>query len=53
VANAIGVHRSFIFRLETGRANASLDTAAKLAEHFGMSIDDLFLPESHLVGSRK
>lgn len=43
LAEAVGVTRQTIISLESGRYNASLLLAHKLARHFGLAIEDVFL----------
>ncbi len=45
LANAVGVTRQTIISLENGRYNASLHLAHKIANHFGLSIEDIFIFE--------
>ena len=45
LADAVGVTRQTIISLENGRYNASLLLAHKLAQYFGLSIEELFLFE--------
>ena len=41
LANASGVNRVQIAEIEAGRKNGSLETARRLAEALGISVDDL------------
>lgn len=41
-ANAIGVHRSYMWSIERGRANPSLDVIARIARGLGVPISKLF-----------
>ena len=43
LAEAVGVTRQTIISLESGRSNASLLLAHRLARHFGLAIEDVFL----------
>ena len=43
LADAVDVTRQTIISLESGRYNASLLLAHKLARHFGLAIEDVFL----------
>ncbi|HIR84931.1 MAG TPA: helix-turn-helix transcriptional regulator, partial [Candidatus Galloscillospira excrementavium] len=43
LAEAVGVTRQTIISLESGRYNASLLLAHRLARHFGLAIEDVFL----------
>ena len=43
LAEAVGVIRQTIISLESGRYNASLLLAHRLARHFGLAIEDVFL----------
>ena len=43
LAEAVDVTRQTIISLESGRYNASLLLAHKLARHFGLAIEDVFL----------
>lgn len=41
-ANAIGIHRSYMWSIERGRANPSLDVIARIARGLGIPISTLF-----------
>ena len=43
LAEAVDVTRQTIISLENGRYNASLLLAHRLARHFGLAIEDVFL----------
>ncbi len=45
LANALEVTRQTIISLESGRYNASLLLAHKIANYFGQTIEDIFLFE--------
>ena len=45
LADAVGVTRQTIISLESGRYNASLLLAHKIARYFGLTIEDVFLFE--------
>ena len=45
LAEAVSVTRQTIISLESGRYNASLLLAHKLAKYFGTTIEDIFLFE--------
>lgn len=45
LAKAVDVTRQTIISLENGKYNASLQLAHKIAQFFGVSIEDLFLFE--------
>ena len=45
LASAVGVTRQTIISLESGKYNASLQLAHKIAVFFGLSIEDIFLFE--------
>lgn len=45
LAAALGVSRQTIGSLENGRYNPSIVLAFKIARHFGMSIEDIFIYE--------
>ena len=45
LAEAVDVTRQTIISLESGRYNASLLLAHKIARYFGMSIEDIFIYE--------
>ena len=45
LAEAVGVTRQTIISLESGRYNASLLLAHKIAKYFGMTIEEIFLFE--------
>lgn len=42
-ADAVEVTRQTIISLESGKYNASLILAHKIAQYFGMSIEDIFI----------
>ena len=42
-AKAVGVSRQTISSLETGRYNPSIFLAYKIAQYFGMTIEEVFL----------
>lgn len=48
LADAVGVTRQTIFSLESGRYNASLALAHRLARYFGTTIEELFVFEEEL-----
>jgi transcriptional regulator with XRE-family HTH domain len=41
-ANAIGIHRSYMWSIERGRANPSLDIIARIARGLGVPVSRLF-----------
>ena len=41
-ANAIGIHRSYMWSIERGRANPSLDVIARIARGLGVPVSKLF-----------
>ena len=45
LAEAVSVTRQTIISLESGRYNASLLLAYKIARYFGLTIEDIFLFE--------
>ena len=45
LTNAVGVTRQTIISLESGKYNASLQLAYKIAKHFQMNIEDIFIFE--------
>ncbi len=45
LAYAVSVTRQTIISLENGKYNASLQLAHKIARHFGMSIEEIFIFE--------
>ena len=45
LAEAVGVTRQTIISLETGRYNASLGLAHRIARYFGQSIEEIFIFE--------
>ena len=45
LAQAMGVSRQTIGSLENGRYNPSITLAIKLARHFGMTVEDIFIYE--------
>ena len=46
LANAMDVSRQTIISLEKGKYNPSILLAFKLANYFGLSIEDIFIYES-------
>ena len=48
-AKAVGVSRQTISSLETGRYNPSILLAYKIAKHFGMTIEEVFVFEEESV----
>ena len=42
LASALGVSRQTIISIEKGRYDPSLELAFRLADYFGMSIEDIF-----------
>lgn len=45
LGRAVGVTRQTIISLENGRYNASLQLAHRIAQYFGLTIEDVFLFE--------
>lgn len=45
-AKSLGVSRQTISSLETGRYNPSIFLAYKIAQHFGMTIEEVFIFDS-------
>ena len=45
LASALGVSRQTIGSLENGRYNPSILLAFKIAKHFGMSVEEIFIYE--------
>ena len=45
LARAVGVTRQTIISLENGRYNASLQLAHRIAKHFGVTIEEVFIFE--------
>ncbi len=45
LANAVGVTRQTIISLESGKYNASLQLAFRIAGFFQCTIEDVFIPE--------
>ena len=43
LANAVGVTRQTIISLENGKYNPSIMLAYKLAKHFGLTIEEVFI----------
>jgi putative transcriptional regulator len=43
LAQAIGVTRQTIISIERGNYNPSLELAFKIARHFGVKIEDIFI----------
>jgi transcriptional regulator with XRE-family HTH domain len=41
-ANSIGIHRSYMWSIERGRANPSLDIIARIAQGLGVPVWKLF-----------
>ena len=48
LADAVDVTRQTIISLESGRYNASLLLAHKIARYFGMSIEEIFIYEEEI-----
>lgn len=48
-ARALGVSRQTISSLETGRYNPSIQLAYKIARHFGLRIEDVFLFDEEVL----
>jgi len=48
LADALGVSRQTISSLENGRYNPSILLAFKIARHFGLTIEDIFIYEEDL-----
>ena len=48
LADALGVSRQTIGSLENGRYNPSIVLAFKIARHFGMQIEDIFIYEEEI-----
>jgi transcriptional regulator with XRE-family HTH domain len=42
LADAIGLHRTYIGAIERGEQSVSLDNAAKIAKGLGVKLSDLF-----------
>ena len=53
LADAVDVTRQTIISLESGRYNASLLLAHKIARYFGLTIEEVFLFEEEAEGKRK
>lgn len=49
LGEAVGVTRQTIISLESGRYNASLLLAHKIARYFGLTIEEVFLFEEESV----
>lgn len=47
-AKVLGVSRQTISSLETGRYNPSINLAYKIAKHFDMTIEDVFIFEEEV-----
>ena len=47
-AKSMGVSRQTISSLENGRYNPSIELAYKIAKHFGMTIEEVFIFEEDL-----
>ncbi len=45
LAKAVGVTRQTIISLESGKYNASLQLAHRIAKYFGVGIEDIFIFE--------
>ena len=43
LASAVGVTRQTIISLESGKYNASLQLAYRIAKYFGVTIEDVFI----------
>jgi len=48
LASALGVSRQTIGSLENGRYNPSILLAFKIAKHFGMSVEEIFIYEEEM-----
>ena len=44
LAHAVGVHRTYMQRLETAKQSATLRTVGSIADHLGVSPIDLLCP---------
>ena len=53
LARAIGVSRQTIHAVERGKADPSVTLAMKMADIFGLSVDELFVLEDGKDGDRK
>ena len=47
LADAVGVTRQTIISIESGKYNASLQLAFKIAGYFGVKIEDVFMYKEH------
>ena len=52
LAKLLGVSRQTISSLETGRYNPSIFLAYKIARHFGMTIEEVFIFEEETNGGK-
>ena len=53
LANIIGVSRQTIISIEKGRYNPSIILAFKIAKHYGLSIEEIFICEEEILNERK
>lgn len=51
VGKAVGLTRQGISMLENGQRQPSAEVMARLARHFGVSMDDLFFLSEELAGA--
>jgi len=49
LADHLGVSRQTVNALETGKYDPSLPLAFRIADLFGMKIEDIFIPEKDIV----
>ena len=52
LARMLGVSRQTISSLENGRYDPSIDLAHRLAPHFGMAIEEIFIFEEEGAGGK-
>ncbi len=53
LAQASGLDRSYVSSIERGERNVSLDNIEKLADAFGVSLDELLgVPDAALIGEQ-
>lgn len=53
LAKSMGVSRQTISSLENGRYDPSIHLAYRIARHFGMTIEEVFIFEEKETGGRK
>ena len=52
LSDRTGISASYVARIESGRANPTLDTMVKLADALGVDLADMLLPRPEAVSHR-